>query len=119
MKVTSFKRFDFTAGLWTYTITRDSTGGAIYHYVFNRNIKVRATASGFGKMYVYLQLTENDVVDNCQLTDFVGPDGSEIMKGGVWQLTKVEPIFNTFGYMEGYKGQATYAGTTSPGAVVS
>lgn len=113
MKVTSFKRFDFTADLWTYTITRDSTGGAIYNYVFNRNVKCRATASGFGRMYVSFQLSEDDVVNNCQLANFKAPDGSELSVGGVWQLAQVQPTFNTFGYLEGYKGVANYIGTTT------
>jgi hypothetical protein len=113
MKVTSFKRFDFTADLWTYIITRDSTGGPIFNYSFNRKIKCRATSSGFGRMYVTFQLSENDVVNNCQLANFRAPDGSELSTGGVWQLASVQPVFNSFGYLEGYKGIANYIGTTA------
>lgn len=112
MRVNTFKQFNFTADLSTFTTTTDSEGAPVFNYEFNRNIRLRAISTVAGRLFVFFKDTESDVITLCRLSNFRDASGEEIRPNGVWVLEQVEPQFNLYGHREGFKGVAVYFATT-------
>ena len=110
MKINTFKRYQFTADLWTFTLTFDATGGAIYNYEFNRNITFRAVSTTTGRLMVFFKEDDADATDRCQLANFRDSKGEVIRPGAIWMLNGVEPALNLVGQREGFRGYATFLG---------
>lgn len=113
MKVNTFKKYPFTADLYTFYKSTDSTGQPILTYQLARNINIGITASGFGRMYVFFKAEDNDAVAQCQLQVVKDVNGTELRPGGTWQLSSCEAYMNQWGEVQGYKGQATFLGSTT------
>jgi hypothetical protein len=107
MKLSAFRGRDakFTADLWKVTITTDTEGGAVFSYAFDRKITMTAFTGSFGKLEVWLEDSEDDVVALDQLFKLVGPDGNELAENAVWQFDVIAPYLNMWGHREGFKGR--------------
>jgi hypothetical protein len=112
MKITSFrnKESKFSADLWTFVNTTDASGGNVKTYSFNRTIYFNAVTGNFGKIDVFFQDSEHDVRAFCQLQNFKGPDGNEMMDKGVFQVEMISPFINTWGHREGFRARIAFFG---------
>jgi hypothetical protein len=110
MKTNTFKKYEFTADLYTFSVSQDAEGGDIRSYQFERNISLSGSTTGLGRMFVFFKSSEDDVIELCQLFNFRDAGGNEIRTKGVWMLTNVEPLFNIWGHREGFKGRLEYVG---------
>lgn len=113
MKVDAFKKKDysFTADLYTFTKTTDAAGGQVLNYKLARTIQLAAVTGMFGKMTVYFQDSEEDVVVNCQLQNLKDASGIEMNPGYIWAIDQFAPNINMWGHREGFRGRITFFGT--------
>lgn len=112
MLVSAFrnKESKFTADLWTYTISTDGSGGEVKTFVFNRTLTFSAVTGNFGKVDVFFQDTESDVLIFDQLYNFKGPDSHELKDKGVWQVEMIAPFINMWGHREGFRARVAQIG---------
>jgi hypothetical protein len=113
MKLSAFrtKEAKFTASFWSFTVTRDSEGGILRDFSFNRELTFNCVTGSFGKVDAYLADTESDVIQLSQLTNLCGPDGGELVPHGIWQVELIAPAINIWGRREGFKARLAMIGT--------
>lgn len=112
MDIFAFKKKEaqFTADLWSFTETTDSTGNNVFHYFFVRNISFTAVTSVFGKMTAFFNDTESDVKINCQLQKLKDAGGNEMNPGFIWLIDQYAPEINIFNRKEGYRARIKFSG---------
>jgi hypothetical protein len=112
MKTNEFRKKEFkcTADLWKFTVTTDSQGGDIRHFTFARSINLFVATSQFGRLRLYFQDSESDIVVFCQLFNLKDAAGQELMPNSIWTIDQFQPNINEWQVREGFNGRATYFG---------
>jgi hypothetical protein len=111
MKINTFRKYTFTADLYTFLRSSDAQGGEVLQYFFNRSISMRLTSSGLGgKFSAFLLPEDDDVIAKCQLFNIKDETGKELIENGVYQVDSVEPIINVWGRLEGNKARVDFFG---------
>lgn len=108
MKINTFKKYNYTANLWTYTV-RTEGANQIRTYTYARNIDINVSTSSAGRLHVLFKDTEDDVILGCQLDNVKDENGVELRQNGVYEMGSVDPYVNVWGQIAGFKGIAIYA----------
>lgn len=99
MKLLTFTSSKYTADLYDYTTTQDSTGGNILTYAFDRPITLDASSDDSTELQVFFSEPFRAAQRLYRLKD---RRGNELYPGGIWEFATIEPIINVFGYKDGY-----------------
>lgn len=110
MKIVTFKKFNFTADLYTFTVTTDGEGGDVRTYNLNREVKVHVAPSNQGRLFVHFKAEDDDIEVNDQLFNLSDPLGTQIAENAIYQLSLVEPLLDMFGRRIGFKARAELVG---------
>lgn len=112
-KLSTFRTFPYTARLYNYTESTDSTGGINRSYNFVRVVKCDLTQGLFGRVTIVFDGSASDIMPNARLEQLRGKDGQEIYPGGIWTLQGIVPGITIFGTTEGYHGEAKLTHSTA------
>lgn len=107
---TRAKDYKFTADLWTFTTSTDAEGGVVRTFSFARSITLLAQTGMFGKMKVFMQDVDSDIIVGYQLHNFLDAAGTELQANAIWEIDQFQPNLNMWGVREGFVGRVTWVG---------
>lgn len=110
MRINTFRKLRFTAELWHFTTTRDAEGGEINNYFLDRVIRLNATTSGQGRLFIFLGPDDDDIVLKDQIMGLRDSNGTTVVQGGIWEVADTEPIFDMYGRRQGFKVRCEFFG---------
>lgn len=111
---TAFTKLTYTAKVYNYTQTTDSTATNTRTYAYFKDIKLDVQQTVFGKLNIILPDDSDDIMQRARLHEVKDKFGNEIYPGGIFELQGVMPIMTNFGKREGYRSVAQLYQQTLP-----
>lgn len=105
MKLFTWRRYNYTADFYDYTIQNDANG--TLSYFLKGPVEIDFMNDPSAPRVVIL--SDKPLRRKSQLANIRGRDGKELLPGAIYLVTTVEVVLNPFGKREGFRMRAALA----------
>lgn len=104
MKLNTFTGSRYTANLYDFEVTQDSSGGNILTYSFDRPVILDASSDDSTELQTFFS---EPFKAGQRLYSLKDRRGNELYPGGIWEFATIEPVINVWGYKDGYTARVS------------